>query len=88
MTTSATIPAHVTPTLEVLNGYEDALARGWSPDPRRMGELPATYIAEYASVSSGIPVSSRGTENSVKRGPVRSAIRSVPGGSLSVIDPA
>lgn len=49
MTTPATIPALVTPTLEALGGYEDALARGWSPDPRRMGD--AAYIAaELAAV--------------------------------------
>lgn len=43
MTTPATDPVLVTPTLERLGGYEDALERGWSPDPRRMGD--AAYIA-------------------------------------------
>lgn len=49
MTTPATIPVLTTPTLEGLAGYEDALERGWSPDPRRMGD--AAYIAaELADV--------------------------------------
>lgn len=43
MTTPARIPVLVMPTLEGLAGYEDALARGWSPDPRRMDD--AAYIA-------------------------------------------
>lgn len=43
MTASATAPVLVTPTLEALDGYEDALVRGWSPDPRRMGD--AAYVA-------------------------------------------
>lgn len=43
MTTPATDPVLVTPTLEGLGGYENALERGWSPDPRRMGD--AAYIA-------------------------------------------
>ncbi|WP_370677279.1 GNAT family N-acetyltransferase [Pleomorphomonas sp. PLEO] len=42
MMTSAKVPVLVTPTLEGLGGYEDALARGWSPDPRRMGD--AAYV--------------------------------------------
>lgn len=49
--TSATMPVLVTPTLEALGGYEDALARGWSPDPRRMGD--AAYVkAELAALRS------------------------------------
>lgn len=42
MTTPAQIPVLVMPTLEGLGGYEAALARGWSPDPRRMGD--AGYV--------------------------------------------
>jgi predicted acetyltransferase len=37
MITPATLPVLVTPTLEGLGGFEEALAKGWSPDPRRMG---------------------------------------------------
>lgn len=49
MITPATIPVLVTPTLEALSGYEDALARGWSPDPRRVGD--AAYVeAELAAL--------------------------------------
>lgn len=43
MTTLATTPVLVTPTLDALGGYEDALMRGWAPDPRRTGD--AAYIA-------------------------------------------
>lgn len=43
MSTPGQSPLLVTPTLEGLGGYEDALQRGWSPDPRRMGD--AAYIA-------------------------------------------
>lgn len=43
MTTPGNPPVLVTPTLEALGGCEDALARGWSPDPRRMGD--AAYVA-------------------------------------------
>jgi predicted acetyltransferase len=43
MITPANPPVLVTPTLEGLAGYEDALARGWSPDPRRVGD--AAYVA-------------------------------------------
>ncbi len=43
MTTSAKTPVLMMPTLEGLGGYEDALARGWSPDPRRVED--AAYIA-------------------------------------------
>lgn len=49
MTTPANALAFVTPTLDALSGYEDALMRGWSPDPRRMGD--AAYIkAELAAL--------------------------------------
>lgn len=43
MTTPTKFPVLVTPTLERLGGYEHALERGWSPDPRRMGD--AAYVA-------------------------------------------
>lgn len=39
----ATPPVLVTPTLDALDGYEDALERGWAPDPRRVGD--AAYVA-------------------------------------------
>ena len=42
MTMPAKTPVLVTPTLEGLGDYEAALARGWSPDPRRMGD--AAYV--------------------------------------------
>ena len=49
MTGPAKAPDIVMPTLEALGGYEDALARGWSPDPRRMGD--AAYVeAELAAL--------------------------------------
>ena len=43
MTALATTPVLVTPTLDALGGFEDALMRGWAPDPRRTGD--AAYIA-------------------------------------------
>ncbi|MCM5557434.1 GNAT family N-acetyltransferase [Pleomorphomonas sp. JP5] len=43
MTAFSTPPVLVRPTLDALGGYEDALTRGWAPDPRRTGD--AAYIA-------------------------------------------
>ncbi|WP_036839892.1 GNAT family N-acetyltransferase [Pleomorphomonas oryzae] len=49
MITLAKTPVLVTPTMDGLGGYEDALKRGWSPDPRRVGD--AAYIkAELAAL--------------------------------------
>ncbi len=43
MTILATNPVLVRPTLDAFGGYEDALMRGWAPDPRRTGD--AAYVA-------------------------------------------
>lgn len=45
--TTPRVPVLVTPSLDMLAGYEDALARGWSPDPRRVGD--ADFVAAELS---------------------------------------